>query len=427
MPERPNILYIFTDQQYGGAMGCVDPEHLQTPAMDGLAAAGTRFDRTYCTYPLCTPSRASMLTGMMPHQIGVYDNDMTIKPELNAGELGHVMAAAGYRCVWGGKWHIPEMSLSQGHGFRSICPFNDHELADRCIEFLDHKRDQPFFLVASFDNPHNICEWARQQPLPWGPIEDVPTEQCPNLPANFQLPAYEPEAVAAERTPRPRSIFRGGSLTEDEWRHYRHIYYRLTEKVDAEIGRVLDAVKANGLEEETLVIFSSDHGDGVGAHRWNQKSVLYEESVRVPLILCWPGHVEANVVDTEHLVSNGLDLYPTICDFAGAEPPDHLIGSSLRPLAEGSDRSLVWPDFVAAETNFGAHIGGLGTEGRMIRTDRYKYVRYSWGRHREQLYDLERDPGEMINLAVESAHSDILDQHRRLLVDWAGRTRDVTF
>ena len=364
-----------------------------------------------------------MVTGLMPHQIGVYDNELTIEAPYNHRELGQVMSAAGYDCAWGGKWHVPEMSLAEGHGFRNICPFNDLELADRCIEFLEQSRDNPFFLVASFDNPHNICEWARQQPLPWGPVEDVPTDLCPNLPANFLPPPYEAEAVAAERTPRPRSIFRGGSLTEDEWRHYRHVYHRLTERVDAEIGRILEAVRARALREDTLVIFSSDHGDGMGAHRWNQKSVLYEESVRVPLILSWPNHLEAGVVDDVHLVSNGLDLYPTICDFAGVEPPEHLIGSSLRPLVEG-DSSVVWREFVAAETFFGPHIGGLGTEGRMIRTDRYKFVRYSWGRNREQLYDLENDPGEMVNLAVERRHQPLLDRHRHLLETWAARTGD---
>jgi len=424
MTDRPNILYILTDQQSASALGCVDPENLTTPAMDGLAAGGVRFDRAYCTYPLCSPSRASMITGLMPHQVGVYDNEQTIAEPWANRELGHVMAAAGYDCAWGGKWHVPERSLPGGHGFRTICPFDDLDLADRCIQFLERPRDDPFFLVASFDNPHNICEWARQQPLPWGAVAEAPIADCPNLPPNFLPPAYEAEAVAAERTPRPRSIFRGGSLTEDEWRLYRHVYFRLTEKVDAEIGRILAALRSSGLEEETLVIFSSDHGDGMGAHRWNQKSVLYEESVRVPLILSWPGRIEAGIVDDEHLASNGLDLYPTICDFAGVEPPRDLIGRSLRPLVDRAETEE-WRHYVVAETLFGAHIGGLGTEGRMVRSARFKYVRYSWGRNREQLYDLAADPGEMVNLAVESRFRELLDEHRHLLSAWSEATGDV--
>ena len=260
------------------------------------------------------------------------------------------MSSAGYECVYGGKWHIPDISLPEGHGFRRICRFSDWVLADRCIDFIRQRHERPFFLVASFDNPHNICEWSRQQTLPWGPIEDVPTDQCPNLPANFAIPAYEPEAIQAERTPRPRSIFRGATLTNDDWRHYRYTYYRLVEKVDTEIGSILDALDTEGLTAQTLVIFSSDHGDGLGAHRWNQKSVLYEESVRVPLILSWQDHTDAGLVDTEHLVSNGLDIYSTVCDYAGVEPPEGLMGRSLRPLVQGHDDDIEWRDHLVAET-----------------------------------------------------------------------------
>ena len=429
MPDRPNILFILTDQQYGGALGCIEGDHLQTPAMDSLAANGVRFDRAYCTYPLCNPSRASLFTGMMPHQVGINDNDEPLEDSFITLGLGHALSNGGYDCVYGGKWHVPEMSMKDGHGFRSICPFNDWELADRCIEYIqdragdpDELRKKPFFMVASYDDPHNICEWARQTPLPWGPIEEVPTDHCPNLPPNFEIPAYEPEAVTAERIPRPRSIFRGGKLTEDDWRQYRHVYYRLTERVDSHIGRILQALRDAGLEEETLIIFSSDHGDGLAAHRWNQKSVLYEESVRVPMIMSWKGQIDPRI-DDEHLVSNGLDIYLTLCDYAGVDRPEHLMGLSLRSLAErGEDPQ--WRDHVAVETYFGPNIGGLGTSGRMIRTDRYKYAAYSWGQNREQLFDLREDPGEMVNLAVEARFRPELERHRQLLADWIRQTDD---
>lgn len=423
LDDRPNILYVFTDQQCAGAMSCAGNADLRTPAMDSLARSGVRFDLAYCTYPLCSPSRASMFTGMMPHEVGINGNEQPIAESFRPRELAHVLSRAGYECAYGGKWHVPEISIPEGHGFRSICRFSDWELTDSCIEFIRQPHERPFFLVASYDNPHNICEWSRQQTLPWGPIEDVPTELCPNLPANYALPAYEPEAIQAERMPRPRSIFRGASLTDDDWRHYLHAYYRMVEKVDVEIGRVLDALRQTGLMEQTLVIFSSDHGDGLAAHRWNQKSVLYEESVRVPFILSWEGRVRAGLVDRQHLVSNGLDLYPTICDYAGVEPPGGLPGLSLRPLAEGR-QDTGWRDHLVVETLFGPEIGGLGTCGRMVRTARYKYVMYSWGKHREQLIDLEADPGEMVNLAVEARHSDVLAEHRELLANWIERSDD---
>ena len=196
-------------------------------------------------------------------------------------------------------------------------------------------------------------------------------------------------------------IFRGHAFTDADWRQYRHAYYRLIEKVDAEIGRILAALQESGLAENTVVIFSSDHGDGLGAHRWNQKWALYEESVRVPFILKFGAHTSTGRVVTEPLVAASLDLFPTVCDFAGVTPPPNLLGRSLRPFIEGNPDT--WRDYVVTETCFS---DGLGTHGRMLRTPRYKYVVYSWGKHREQLFDLTTDPGETINLAVESRYAE---------------------
>ena len=393
--------------------------------MDQLAQTGVRFENAYCSYPICTPSRASMFTGLMPHQIGVYENGLSLSDERRSLGLGNVLSRGGYDCVYGGKWHLPEMSMSAGHGFRNICDFSDWDLADRCITYLNQPHEKPFLLIASFDNPHNICEWSRQTALPWGPVPEVPTPQCPNLPANFAIPAYEPEAIGAERAPHPKSFFRASSLTVDDWRQYRHAYYRMVEWVDAEIGRIVDGVHAAGLAGNTVVIFSSDHGDGLAAHQWNQKLVLYEESVRVPLIISRANGSTNPLVDTEHLVSTGLDLFPTICDYAGVDPPSDLPGQSLRPLAEGRTTSA-WRDHVISETFFGPYMGGLGTEGRMVRTHRYKYIMYSWGKYREQLFDMQTDPGEMVNLAIEDRYRDVLDKHRQLLVQWMTETDDTS-
>ena len=431
MSNAPNIIYIFTDEQYSNAMSCAGNTEVDTPSMDRLARAGVRFDSVYCTYPLCTPSRASMFTGKMPHEIGIDGNQQTISPMYRPDELGNILSSAGYECVYGGKWHVPEISITGGHGFKKISDFSDWELADKCIKFIKKPHDNPFFLVASFDNPHNICEWSRQQVLPWGPIKDVPTEECPNLPSNYAISAYEPEAIQAERTPRPRSIFRGSTMTDDDWRHYRHAYYRLVEKVDLEIGKILDALDEENLTEETIIIFSSDHGDGLGAHRWNQKSVLYEESTRVPLILSWKNHISANLVDSKHLISSGLDIYPTVCDYAGVDIPEGLLGQSLKPILESSPVIVdpgrpgpSWRDHLVVETKFGEEIGGLGTIGRMVRTEEYKYIVYNWGKYREQLFDLHSDPGEMTNLAIESRYNGVLNDHRDLLAMWTERTDD---
>jgi len=413
MTDRPNILYIFTDQQFAGAMGCAGNADLRTAAMDSLAASGVRFDLAYCTTPLCSPSRSSMFTGLMPSRTGVPSNGMSIRPELRERELGHLLSGAGYHCAYGGKWHLPKASIEEGHAFERICDFGDDGLADACVDFLRRKHERPFFLVASFDNPHNICEWARSQELPWGPVpEPARLEDCPNLPANFAVGAFEPEVIRIEQKCDAQK-YPVVSFTQEDWRRYRYAYYRLVEKVDWEIGRVLDALRDAGLEERTVLILSSDHGDGHGAHQWNQKSVLYEEAVRVPLIISFKGYTKPGLVDDTRLVSNGLDLLPTVCDYAQVGPPGDLEGMSLRPVAEGAPPAT-WREAVFSETIFdGAR--GYQTRGLMVRTSRYKYVAYHWGRFREQLFDMENDPGEMVNLAVDSRRRDVLNHHRRLL------------
>jgi len=415
MPERPNILYIFTDQQSALAMSCAGNADLATPAMDRLAARGVRFARAYCTQPLCSPCRASMFTGLMPAEAGVPRNGMPLNDRARAHELGVLMANAGYDCAYGGKWHIPEGSIPEGHGFRPLCRHNDHELADACVRFLGEAREAPFFLVASFDNPHNICEWARNQRLPWGPIpEPASVAECPNLPLNFSIPPYEPEALRFEQA-RNRFAYPVANCREDDWRRLRWAYYRLVEKVDAEIGRILDALADQGLEDDTLVIFSSDHGDGHGAHAWNQKSALYEEIVRVPLIVAGPGVRAQPEGDRTHLASIGLDLLPTVCDYGGAPCPEGLAGRSLRPLLEGAGGA--WRDEVVIDTSFDG-VETKPTLGKAVVTERYKYAVYNWGQHREQLFDLEEDPGEMRNLAVEARYASVLDDHRRRLHAW---------
>ena len=184
-------------------------------------------------------------------------------------------------------------------------------------------------MVASFINPHDICQWARSQPLPWGPIDDdVATKDCPSLPANFAVPPFEPELLRIVQGLNP-SIYPVRNWPDEHWRHYRHAYYRLVEKVDAQIGTILDALRETRLEENTVVIFSSDHGDGHGAHKWNQKTALYEECVRIPFIVSFKGVTDPGRVGATHLVSSGLDLFPTLCDYAGIEPPRSLPGPRM--------------------------------------------------------------------------------------------------
>lgn len=429
MPDRPNIVYIFTDQQSGSAMSCAGNPDLRTPAMDSLAREGVLFENAYVTQPLCTPCRASMFTGMMPHECGAPKNGMAIREDLRSRELGRVLQDSGYECLYGGKWHIPQgaMPPQNDHGFRVLCGFQDNRLAEACVSYFREHTQQPardrkpFFLVASFDNPHNICEWSRNMALPWGSIgQPLPPEECPNLPPNFMPAAFEPEIIRIEQKCN-WAINAYQDRSPVDWRQLRWAYFRLVEKVDREIGKVLDGLKAHGLDGNTVVIFSSDHGDGHGAHRWNQKSALFEEIVRVPMIIRPPGGMTGSP-DTR-LASIGLDLYPTVCDYAGLTRPTGLRGHSLRPLVEGRTPSS-WRERLFIETLFD---GGRGydTQGRVVCTPQHKYVCYDRGQYREQLFDMAKDPDEMVNLAVEARDRPLLEECRGWLAEHAKETGDA--
>ncbi|MXX40598.1 MAG: sulfatase-like hydrolase/transferase [Gemmatimonadetes bacterium] len=424
MPKRrPNILFIITDQQYAGAMSCAGNPDVYTPNMDSLAETGVRFTRAYCTHPLCGPQRASFMTGLFPHQNGAISNNTPINPEYKGRTLGNLLANAGYDCALSGKWHVPGTTPEES-GLEVICGSRDDEVPLRSIEFMQRDRDNPFFLFASFINPHDICQVARNQPLPQGPVPEPATvEECPSLPANFAIPPYAPDILQMLRQAN-RRVYPTIEYTEDDWRRLRFYYYRLCEKVDAEIGVLLNGLRDLGLEEETYIVFTSDHGDGHGAHQWNQKTSLYEEVINVPFIISHKGITRAGGVDNTHLVSLGLDLLPTLCDVGGASVPDGLEGLSLRPLAE-SDVPDEWRRELVVETIMGIAPGPGGSgASRAVLTDRYKYSAYPMGRYREQLVDLQTDPGEMVNLAVNARFKDELDDHRRRLRAWCERTED---
>jgi arylsulfatase A-like enzyme len=367
-----------------------------------------------------------MFAGRMPHEIGIQGNGQPIDEHYRQEELGHMLTAAGYECVYGGKWHVPEIAIPEGHGFRSICGFDDVALPHKVRDFLWEPHDRPFFLVASFDNPHNICEWRRQQNVPWGPIGAPPrVEECPSLPANFAIPPFEPEAIRIITGANPR-IYPDARYSDEQWRRYRWGYYRLVEKVDAQIGQILDELEETGLAQNTVVLFSSDHGDAAGSHHLAQKSFLYQEQTNVPFIVRAPGIGQPGRVDDTHLVSNGLDFYATVCDLAEVGLPDRpgsrMEGRSVLPLLRG-ELDAPWHNHVVSETHWAGH----NCDGRMVCTEQLKYVAYTWGAYREALYDLKRDPGEMVNLALRSTYADVLQQHRDLLRDWCERTNDTFY
>ena len=244
----------------------------------------------------------------------------------------------------------------------------------------------------------------------------LPLDQLPPLPENYEIPQNEPAAIEVHLNPTAitPAITMRREYDEKAWRINRWIYHRLTEKVDGEIGTLLDGLKKAGLEEDTVVIFTSDHGNMDASHKLASKFLFYDESVRVPLIMRYKGVIPAGTTDKTHLISTGLDILPTAFDYAGIKPPAHLLGKSLRSVAEGRPTNE-WRSSVASENGW----------CRMIRSQRYKYCVYDSGENRESLVDMENDPGEMRNLAKEHHHKEVLDKHRQLLKEWAKISGDT--
>ncbi len=441
--SKPNILFIMTDQQHTAMMGCTGNKWLKTPALDSLAASGIRFERAYASNPVCMPSRFSLQTGLMPSAIGMGQNEDSGKAAITdvmlQQSLGWLFQKAGYETAYGGKVHLPKkMNNMENIGYRNLTNDSRQGLADACVDFIKGQHTAPFFLFASFINPHDICYMAISDfrrntgekiienidsktceavldlARKTGDINAFVEENCPPLPANHQVPQDEPECITQKYVnATPFRAYVREKWTAAQWRLHRWAYCRLTEMVDKEIGVVLDALREAGMEDNTLIIFTSDHGDMDSAHKLEHKSVLYEESVRVPFIMNYKGMISEGIVDDTHLISNGMDLFPTLCDYAGIQAPEGLHGRSLRPLAQGEE-SKRWRDFVVTESQ----------NARMLRTGRFKYCIYDSGEHREQLIDIKNDPGETKNLAEIEDYKDILDVHRKLLREWVEKTGD---
>lgn len=428
---RPNVLFIITDQQSADAMSCrMGREFIHTPVMDGLAAEGVLFTRAYSSNPLCMPWRASVFSGRYPHQTGVTTNERpdAWDPEASLS-MGRHFREAGYEAAYSGKWHLCYSAGKPAeHGFE-ILPSKapggyDAGVASGAVGFLRRPHERPFLLVASFLNPHNICQWARraagrEQELNCGEIGEPPeVDLLPPAPANLEPQKGEPDALAFLRRSYQvdEGLFPVNHFTAEDWRRQRWGYYRMVELVDTEIGKVMAVLREAGLEQDTWVIFTADHGECAGAHRWNQKTVLYEESVRIPLIIARKGTTRAGT--TDKLVNTGVDLLPTMLDFAGINLPTRLPGRSLAPLARGEAISD-WREYVVVQNHMvqGGEVDGFKPtlQGRMVRTERFKYCVYDRGQQRESLVNLQEDPGEMINLARDPAHRDELLRHRNLL------------
>lgn len=433
--SRPNIILIMTDQQSATMMSCAGNSYLSTPAIDRIAGRGMRFERAYCSNPVCLPSRFSMMTGRLPSEIDVITNDVShldaVPDHVKRTGMGWLLRDAGYETVYAGRYHLPHMT-PEDLGFEYIENDERDILGHTCADFVRGDHAKPFMMVASFIGPHDICYMAirdhaatgegeitidservelrtldRAMARPAGVTEgEFLQKHCPPLPPNFKVQEGEPGAIEILQNRRPFKRHARETYGETQWRMHRWAYCRLTEMVDAQLAPIVDALYENDQAENTVVIFTSDHGDMDSAHRMEHKNALYEQSCRVPFIVSQIGAANACGVDTEHLVSNGLDLLPTICDYAGAEVPEDVKGMSVRGLVEGRE-FVSWRNTLPVE----------GEYGRMVMTSRYKYMMHFDGEEREQLMDLQEDPGEMRNALNDPGNEDIVEEHRGLFAE----------
>ncbi|HVZ63773.1 MAG TPA: sulfatase-like hydrolase/transferase [Lacunisphaera sp.] len=425
---RPNIVLLITDQQYGRALGAFLPaRELQTPNLDRLTATGANFTRAYAANPRCVPSRSSLFTGHYPHETRVQENDGAEARGFTQPLLGRYFSDAGYATAYFGKFHLPVEDATQ-RGFQQMAHLGsigqDAAATADAVRFLREPHARPFFLTVSFCNPHNICEYARREALPDGEVPAPPNlAACPPAPGNPDLPVGECDTMIEQKALRAAiADYRYlEAYSADDWRRYRWAYYRMIEKVDAQVGLILAALRDADPGGNTLVVFTSDHGECGGAHGFGEKVVFYEESVRVPFVLTWPEHIQPG--QRTALVNTGIDLLPTLCDFAGIPRPAGLSGHSVRTLAPGA-APADWRNFVVAENLQEA--GAARVHGRMVRTDRFKYCVYDRGQRRESLFDEIADSLEKTNLAYDPTYRAQVELSRSYLREHAGLYGDAT-
>lgn len=431
---KPNVLIILTDQQTNDCLSLLGNPNLRTPYLDTLAQRGVYFTQSYCTSPVCGPSRSSLLTGRMPHETGVVWNSTYINKAVPT--IGQLFARAGYNTAYAGKWHIPEAypahkRLDSVGGFR-VLPFQslakswekgadtDGPIADAAVKYLtDYDDDKPFLLTVSLHNPHDIC-FVPREPDGYAKASEI-KQPLPALPPNFNPAMKEPEFLEQKRLMDHYGdeLLKTKDYTEADWQAYLYHYYRFAEMVDAEIGKIWNALRAKGLDENTIIAFSSDHGDGAASHRWAAKLSLYEEVVTVPFGISWPGKIPAGRVDRKQLVS-GADLTPTLCDYAGISPAAKFTGHSLKAAIDtpnASHRDYLVVQLEDDKLDSTRH-------ARLVRDQRFKYNVYNSGKNNEQLFDLWRDPGETQNLANESYYQPIKARLKGNLRDWMKKNND---
>ena len=442
---RPNIILITTDQQRWDALGCAGNSRIRTPNLDRLAREGVTFAQATSSCPVCVPARVSILSGQMPGKFNLLENyvsesvpEKTVPSCLNAagyhtqaiGKMHFMPAPRTYgfqdmilseemrwvrspslhpdgkpclddydrylheRGLWG--WEKPtEIGYNEIKPTLNPLPLEHHVTTwcgDRSVEYLKREHDRPFFLWTSFVKPH--CPYdAPQGCEDWYSPADVPAQRR----RKGELDGKNPNLKAYRRN-REWHLYSEGAERMSLANYYANVTL-----IDRQIGRILDTLKDKELLDNTFILFTSDHGDMMGDHWLWFKNFGYEASMRIPMILSWPGHVPAGI--TSHALGSLIDVLPTVFAAAGCDIPRGLPGHDLLSVLSAAARDR---EFACAEIR--------GPDGNMqfLRTRRWKYIHYECGDF-EELYDLMNDPHEFDNLAKDPAHRQRRQEFRALV------------
>lgn len=428
---RPNVLFLISDD-LNNFLGCYDDPQAKTPNIDRLAARGVRFDRAYCSFPLCGPSRNSMLTGLYPNSTGILRNAQIFRQTIpSQWSMPQAFGLSGYFAARIGKlyhYNVPRSVGTNGHddpgswelelnpagvdrleeephiftltpgqfgGTLSwyASPKSDRHHTDGMmaadaewvLERCAKESDRPFFLAVGFFRPHTPYV-APKEYFDDYPVEDmhvvegVEEDQADIPPAG--LASYKREQ---------------DKLTDELRRECRQAYYASISFMDAQVGRVVDALDRLGLADNTIIVFTSDHGYHMGEHGLWQKMSLFEESARVPMLIVAPGAVKGAVANSP--VSQ-VDLFPTLAELCNVEAPANLQGQSLVSMLK--DPSETGRGWAVTQVTRGGQDGGFF--GYSIRTPRWRYTEWDEGRQGRELYDHDSDSRELNNLAEDAAH-----------------------
>ena len=447
--KKPNILLIVTDQQRRDTIGAYGSTICRTPAIDRLAAEGMAFDNAFTPCGLCSPTRSSMLSGTYPHSHQVLTNiqfhpvQNQLEPE--ADLLCRGLEGQGYRMGYVGKWHVNLHKDPTQFGFEEYVSAKDYvayrkrlgipgppeldnyvqlvtavdsvaveharpvflaEHAMRIMEDFSGDKANPFFIRLDFDGPHPPLVVSEPYASQYDPASIPPWP-------NFADPLIDKPAIQRIK----RKHWETETMTWQDWQPLLARYYGMVSLIDAQIGRVLDKLDELGQRDNTLVLFTSDHGDTMGAHNtWNKDYTMYDEIYHVPFIARWPSITKPGG-RCDSYIHNSLDLAPTLLEIAGAEIPTGLDGQTLVPLLKGDSQDRLREAFCEFH---GCHMGLYSI--RMLQTDRFKYIFHV--NDIDELYDQENDPYELTNLAQDPAYADELKALRLRMVDWLAKTND---